>query len=156
MGEFLDKHFSSLCVLLIFLSFFLLCFYIYRRTLAEEQDLRAERARLLDERSRFESRYRECLDILFDRNIAQLKLRLEFDRKAAAAFENCHSNSFSIECSPHSDFPKSFSDRSFACGLRLDMIRVKRLLEYEQRKSRSPFRLVSSCSISSSSSDDDD
>ena len=153
MGNFFDKHLSALCVLFIFILFFSISYYIYSRADAEEQNLRSGLARLSEARTRFESRYQECLDILLDRNIALLNLRLEFDRKAAAAFENCHSNSFSVEHSPLSDFPKHFYERGFALSLRRDIKLIKARIKYESEHSLNLSSLISGGCISSSDDD---
>lgn len=155
MENFFDKTFPSLVIFLLILLFVSFCVYDYFRTDADAQESRLQSANRRDAITLFESRYRECIDILRDRNIAQLNLRLEFDRKAAAAFENCHSNSFSIEHSRLDDLPKYFYERGFALGLRRDIKRIKDRIECEREQSYHPFSLISSCCFSSSSDDDD-
>jgi len=118
----------------------------------DDQNLHNQLARQRSEQAIFESRYSECLDILRKRNLALLNLRLEYDRIAASLFEKCHSNSFSIEHSSYSSFPRH--DRFFAIGLHLDMERIKERLEFEREHSLHPFSLISGGCISSSDHND--
>ncbi len=101
-----------------------------------------------------EARYDTAIGFLHLRNIEELELRLKYDRLAASSIEKCHSNSFSVEYSPLSDFPKKAYERLFAIGLRRDIKRIKARIEYEREHSLHPFSLISGGCISTSDDDD--
>ena len=97
---------------------------------------------------RIESRYEISCAFLRLRNTEELELRLKYDRDAAASFENQFSNSFSIEYSPLSDFPRHSADRLFAIGLRRDIKLTKQRLEFEREHPLSSLSLIKGGCIS--------
>ena len=89
-----------------------------------------------------ESNFGDVCDLLRERNLAELQLRLDYDRRIARCFEKHFDDSFSLEHSPYSALPRKAGARFLAIGIRMDILRVKKQLEKESLHPLQPICLI--------------
>ena len=100
-----------------------------------------------------ETKFGDVCDLLRERNLALLQLRLDYDRRIAHCFEKHFDDSFSLEDSPYSALPRPDGARFLAIGIRLDINRVKKQIDKESLHPLHPINLIDGGSVNPSDED---